>query len=284
MTDQVDGLAQYLADISEYSLITVETETELSKQIVQCKNPDKDAICQLILANTRLVIDIAKRYTQRGVPFRDLIQEGNIGLWKAAEKFDWKRGYKFSTYATWWVRQSVSRAIADQSRTIRMPVHMSDRVTRVFKSMNAILQETGEEPKIGDVATRARLTVHEVKDALNRFNTVNTASLNEARFTNDEDETGLYVFLEDDQPPVQNVVDRSDLEYAVDEVLTTLTGREAKIVQLRFGLNGSFPHTLEEVGQKFGLTRERVRQIEAKALRKLRHPRRARKLYGYIER
>ena len=166
MTDQVDGLAQYLADISEYSLITVEIETELSKQIVRRESPDKGAICQLILANTRLVIDIAKRYTQRGVPFRDLIQEGNIGLWKAAEKFDWKRGYKFSTYATWWIRQGISRAIADQSRTIRMPVHMNDRVTRVFKAMNNLLQETGEEPEIKDIAKQAHLTEHEVKDWL----------------------------------------------------------------------------------------------------------------------
>lgn len=282
MTDQVDGLVQYLTDISEYSLITVETETELSKQIVRRKNPDKEAICQLILGNTRLVIDIAKRYTQRGVPFRDLIQEGNIGLWKAAEKFDWRRGYKFSTYATWWVRQGVSRAIADQSRTIRMPVHMNDRVTRVFKAMNAILQETGEEPEIGDVATRARLTIHEVKDAMNRFNTVNTASLDESCFTNDEDEADLYIFLEDDRPAAQDVVDKTDLEDAVDEVLTSLTAREARIIQLRFGLGNGLSHTLEQVGHKFGITRERVRQIEAQALCKLRHPRRARKLYGYI--
>lgn len=282
MTDQVDGLAQYLADISEYSLITVEIETELSKQIVRRESPDKGAICQLILANTRLVIDIAKRYTQRGVPFRDLIQEGNIGLWKAAEKFDWKRGYKFSTYATWWIRQGISRAIADQSRTIRMPVHMNDRVTRVFKAMNNLLQETGEEPEIKDIAKQAHLTEHEVKDALNRFNTVNTSSLDEPRFTND-DEAGLYVFFEDDQPPAQDVVDQSDLEIEIEDVLTTLTAREAKIIQLRFGLADHLPHTLEEVGRKFGITRERVRQIEANALRKLRHPRRARKLSGYIE-
>lgn len=279
-----DGLAQYLADISEYSLITVETETELSKRIIGCENPDKEAICQLILGNTRLVVDIAKRYMHKGVPFRDLIQEGNIGLWKAAEKFDWERGYKFSTYATWWVRQGVSRAIADQSRTIRMPVHMNDRVTRVFKSMNAILQETGEEPKIADIAERARLTEHEVEDALNRFNTVNVASLDESRFTNDEDEADLYIFLEDDQPPAQAVVDQSDLETSIEDILTTLAAREARIIQLRFGLTDGKPHTLEEVGHKFGITRERVRQIEAQALCKLRHPRRARKLYGYIDR
>lgn len=165
-----------------------------------------------------------------------------------------------------------------------MPVHMNDRVTRVFKAMNAILQETGEEPEIKDIAKHARLTEYEVEDALNRFKTVNTVSLDEPCFTNDEDEAGLIFFFEDDQQPVQAVVDGTDLETSIEEVLTTLTAREAKIIQLRFGLASASPHTLEQVGCKFGVTRERVRQIEAQALCKLRHPRRARKLYGYIER
>jgi RNA polymerase primary sigma factor len=235
----------------------------------------------LIKANTRLVISIAKRYIGRGVPFLDLIQEGNLGLMKAVGKYDYKRGFRFSTYATWWIRQTITRAIADQSRTIRVPVHMSDRIRQLYRTSHSLEQKLGQAPSIEELAQAMDLPTQKV-DWMMRVSWL-PLSL-ESPINDDGEEAELGMFVEDklSPTPIQSAYSRL-LTEKIEEVLDTLPPREARILRLRFGLENGRTYTLEEVGQKFGLTRERIRQIEGKALRRLRHPRRARQLKGYLE-
>ena len=279
MTDPLpDNIVLYLEDISNYSLIEPATEKALSRLIIRKKNPDKEAIKELFLANVRLVVSIAKKYAQRGVDLEDLIQEGNLGLWKACEKFDYKRGYKFGTYATWWIRQGVSRALADQSRTIRMPVHMNERIIAIRKAYSAIEKGTGQTPDIDQIADVINTTPEVIQFALQKNKLVSTLSLDMPAF---DDEGDFYELL------VRNgneasLADYEKLKEIIEDVLSSLNFREARILRLRFGLCDNVPHTLQEVGEKFGVTRERIRQIEGIALRKLRHPRRARKLKDFI--
>jgi len=234
---------------------------------------------QLIKANTRLVVSVAKRYIGRGVPFLDLIQEGNLGLMRAVEKFEPKRGFRFSTYATWWIRQTITRAIADQGRTIRVPVHMSDRIRQMYRVANDLEQKLGRPATNNELAEEMGVDSKKVKWMLRVSWT--PISLESPLGDDDESEFGMFVEDETTPSPAQ-VVYQEMLRERVNQVLSTLSPREARILRLRFGIGEDQPHTLEEVGQKFGLTRERIRQIEGKALRRLRHPRRARMLREYL--
>ncbi|HLV44033.1 MAG TPA: RNA polymerase sigma factor RpoD [Aggregatilineales bacterium] len=301
-TDDTVGL--YLKEMAQVPLLSTEEEVELARrlengylaaeklgngiaslsteEIEQLRvyvNEGLAARDHLIKANTRLVVSIAKKYIGRGVPFLDLIQEGNLGLMKAVEKFDFRRGFRFSTYATWWIRQTITRAIADQGRTIRVPVHMSDRIRRLYKTARQLEQVNGRKPTPEEIADVLDMEPRKVQWMLR----VSWQPLSLEHPVGEEEDSELGSFIEDDTTPTPtDSVQDHLLREKVEELLSTLTPREARILRLRFGLQNGRSYTLEEVGQKFGLTRERIRQIEGKALRRLRHPRRSRQLRDYL--
>ena len=299
-----DTVGMYLKEMSRVPLLTVEEELDLAIRIVKgrqakqekiklagrqnaIKRSQLEAIIEegqrarehLIKANTRLVVSIAKHYMGRGIAFLDLIQEGNLGLMKAVEKYDHTRGFRFSTYATWWIRQTISRAISDQGRTIRVPVHMIDRIRQLYKANHDLEQKLGRQPTIEELAEHVDLPVQRVQWIMK----VSWQPLSLESPVGDEEDSELGQFIEDDvsPTPLQSAY-QSMLKDKLEEILSTLSPREARVLRLRFGLDDGTTYTLEEVGQKFGLTRERIRQIEGRALRQLRHPKRARQLKDYL--
>lgn len=299
-----DTVGLYFKEMSQVPLLSLEEEINLAKSIEngnfatmelassngnctpqQIKELDASiqdgrlARDQLIKANTRLVVSVAKKYVGHGVPFLDLIQEGNLGLMRAVEKFEYQRGFRFSTYATWWIRQTITRAIADQGRTIRVPVHMTDRIRQMYRLSYEMEQRLGRPATMDELATEMHLDPKKVKWMVR----VSWTPISLESPIGDDDESELGMFVEDNNSPSPaQIVYQQMLRERVNEVLSTLSPREARILRLRFGLDNDRPYTLEEVGQKFGLTRERIRQIEGKALRRLRHPRRARMLREYL--
>ncbi len=272
-----DPVRMYLKEIGRVPLLTAEEEVTLAKRI---EAGDEEAKRKLAEANLRLVVSIAKRYVGRGMLFLDLIQEGNLGLIKAVEKFDYRKGYKFSTYATWWIRQAITRAIADQARTIRIPVHMVETINKLIRVQRQLLQEYGREPAPEEIAKEMGITVERVREILK----VAQEPVSLETPIGEEEDSHLGDFIEDeDAPAPAEAAGYQLLKEQLEEVLDTLTNREEKVLRLRFGLNDGRARTLEEVGQVFGVTRERIRQIEAKALRKLRHPTRSKKLKDYLD-
>ena len=267
-----DPVRIYLKEIGRVPLLTPEEETELAEQIL---NGNAQAGQRLVEANLRLVVSIAKRYLGRGMPFLDLIQEGNLGLMKAVEKFDHTKGFKFSTYATWWIRQAITRAIADQARTIRIPVHMGETINKIKKASGQLLHENGHEPSIDEIAEYLNTPVDKIREAIRAAQ--EPVSLETP--IGEEEDSHLGDFIPDESALTpQDAASQALLKEQLDAVLSTLTPREEKVIRLRFGLDDGRPRTLEEVGEVFEVTRERIRQIEAKALRKLRHPSRSKKL------
>lgn len=296
-----DSVGLYLREMACVPLLSFEEEVAIAERIL-AGNAASEALASaegeererlaaiveegrlardhIIRANTRLVVSIAKRYMGRGVPFLDLIQEGNLGLIKAVEKFDHRRGYRFSTYATWWIRQTITRAIADQGRTIRVPVHMSDRIRNIYRVVRQLEQELGRKPTTEEIALELKLDPRKVAWLLK----VSWRPLSLERPVGEEEESELGSFLEDESAPTPSQSAYQNLlREKLEEVLGTLSPREARILRLRFGLHNGEQYTLEEVGQKFGLTRERIRQIEGRALRRLRHPRRSRHLRDFLQ-
>ncbi len=272
-----DPVRMYLKEIGKVSLLTGEEEIELAKRM---EAGDEDAKKRLAEANLRLVVSIAKRYVGRGMLFLDLIQEGNLGLIKAVEKFDYRKGYKFSTYATWWIRQAITRAIADQARTIRIPVHMVETINKLIRVNRQLLQELGREPTPEETAAEMNLPVERVREILK----ISQEPVSLETPIGEEEDSHLGDFIQDDNVPVPaEAAAFTLLKEQLGEVLQTLTEREQKVLELRFGLKDGRARTLEEVGKEFNVTRERIRQIEAKALRKLRHPSRSRKLKDYLD-
>ncbi|MCH5265317.1 MAG: RNA polymerase sigma factor RpoD [Lachnospiraceae bacterium] len=272
-----DPVRMYLKEIGKVPLLTAEEEKELAMKMEQ---GDGEAKKRLAEANLRLVVSIAKRYVGRGMLFLDLIQEGNLGLIKAVEKFDYRKGYKFSTYATWWIRQAITRAIADQARTIRIPVHMVETINKLIRVQRQLLQELGREPYPEEIASKMNLPVERVRE----IQKISQEPVSLETPIGEEEDSHLGDFIQDDNVPVPAEAAAFTLlkEQLVD-VLNTLTEREQKVLRLRFGLDDGRARTLEEVGKEFDVTRERIRQIEAKALRKLRHPSRSRKLKDYLD-
>ena len=272
-----DPVRMYLKEIGKVPLLSAEEEKDLAMRM---EKGDEEAKKRLAEANLRLVVSIAKRYVGRGMLFLDLIQEGNLGLIKAVEKFDYKKGYKFSTYATWWIRQAITRAIADQARTIRIPVHMVETINKLIRVQRQLLQELGREPYPEEIAEKMNLPVDRVRE----IQKISQEPVSLETPIGEEEDSHLGDFIQDDNVPVPSeAAAETMLKEQLDEVLKTLTEREKKVLRLRFGLDDQRARTLEEVGKEFDVTRERIRQIEAKALRKLRHPSRSRKLKDYLE-
>ena len=272
-----DPVRTYLKEIGKVPLLTAEEEIELAKRM---ELGDEEAKKRLAEANLRLVVSIAKRYVGRGMLFLDLIQEGNLGLIKAVEKFDYRKGYKFSTYATWWIRQAITRAIADQARTIRIPVHMVETINKLIRVSRQLLQELGREPTPEEIAEEMNMPVERVREILK----ISQEPVSLETPIGEEEDSHLGDFIQDDNVPVPaDAAAFTLLKEQLVEVLSTLTDREQKVLRLRFGLDDGRARTLEEVGKEFNVTRERIRQIEAKALRKLRHPSRSRKLKDYLD-
>ena len=272
-----DPVRMYLKEIGKVPLLSAEEEIELAKRM---ELGDQEAKKRLAEANLRLVVSIAKRYVGRGMLFLDLIQEGNLGLIKAVEKFDYRKGYKFSTYATWWIRQAITRAIADQARTIRIPVHMVETINKLIRVSRQLLQELGREPTPEEIAKEMDMSVERVREILK----ISQEPVSLETPIGEEEDSHLGDFIQDDNVPVPaDAAAFTLLKEQLEEVLGTLTEREQKVLTLRFGLEDGRARTLEEVGKEFNVTRERIRQIEAKALRKLRHPSRSRKLKDYLE-
>ena len=271
-----DPVRMYLREIGRIPLLTFDQELDLAKRIL---DGDEDAKKQLAESNLRLVVSIAKKYVGRGMLFLDLIQEGNMGLIKAVEKFDYTKGFKFSTYATWWIRQAITRAIADQARTIRIPVHMVETINKLIRTSRHLLQQLGREPTPEEIAEEMEIPVEKVMEIQKIAQ--DPVSLETPR--GEEDESHLGDFIQDDDSPApHDSAAYTLLKEQLEEVMNTLTPREAKVLKLRFGLEDGKARTLEEVGREFEVTRERIRQIEAKALRKLRHPSRSKKLRDYM--
>ena len=271
-----DPVRMYLREIGKIPLLTFEEELELAKQVLEGNEEAKQKLAE---SNLRLVVSIAKKYVGRGMLFLDLIQEGNMGLIKAVEKFDYKKGYKFSTYATWWIRQAITRAIADQARTIRIPVHMVETINKLIRTSRHLLQQLGREPSPEEIATEMEISVEKVME----IQKIAQDPVSLETPIGEEDDSHLGDFIQDeDSPAPQDSAAYTLLKEQLEEVMNTLTPREAKVLKLRFGLEDGRARTLEEVGREFMVTRERIRQIEAKALRKLRHPSRSKKLKDYM--
>ena len=275
-----DPVRMYLKEIGKIPLLTPEEELEVAKDLVSEDEKARDAARKRMSeANLRLVVSIAKRYVGRGMQLLDLIQEGNLGLMKAVEKFDYTKGYKFSTYATWWIRQSITRAIADQARTIRIPVHMVETINKVLRTTHSMVQSLGREPTTQEIAAELHMDVQKVEEILK----IAQEPVSLETPIGEEDDSHLGDFIQDDdasQPAEE--ASYTLLREQLEEVLKTLTPREEEVLRMRFGLIDGKPHTLEEVGKKFDVTRERIRQIESKALRKLRHPSRSKKLRDFL--
>ena len=275
-----DPIRMYLKEIGKIKLLTPEEELEVAKKMVEGTEEERDAARKRMSeANLRLVVSIAKRYVGRGMQLLDLIQEGNLGLMKAVEKFDYTKGYKFSTYATWWIRQSITRAIADQARTIRIPVHMVETINRVLRTSHAMVQKLGREPTTTEIAQELHMDVSKVEEILK----IAQEPVSLETPIGEEEDSHLGDFIQDDeasQPSEE--ASYTLLREQLEEVLSTLSPREEQVLRMRFGLVDGKPHTLEEVGKEFDVTRERIRQIESKALRKLRHPSRSKKLRDFL--
>ena len=275
-----DPVRMYLKEIGKVPLLTADEEIEIAKKMLE-GGPDAEAAKKkLAEANLRLVVSIAKRYVGRGMLFLDLIQEGNLGLIKAVEKFDYTKGFKFSTYATWWIRQAITRAIADQARTIRIPVHMVETINKLIRVSRQLLQEKGREPQPEEIAEAMGISVEKVREIVK----IAQEPVSLETPIGEEEDSHLGDFIQDDDaPPPAEAASFTLMKEQLMSVLDTLTPREKKVLSLRFGLEDGRQRTLEEVGQEFNVTRERIRQIEAKALRKLRHPSRSKKLKDYLE-
>ena len=272
-----DPVRMYLKEIGKVPLLTAEEEIDLAKRMEQ---GDEEAKKRLAEANLRLVVSIAKRYVGRGMLFLDLIQEGNLGLIKAVEKFDYRKGYKFSTYATWWIRQAITRAIADQARTIRIPVHMVETINKEIRVSRQLLQELGREPTPEEIAEEMNISVDRVREILK----ISQEPVSLETPIGEEEDSHLGDFIPDNHAQSPNdAANNTMLKEQLNEVLATLTPREADVLRMRYGLDNEPPRTLEDVGKAFNVTRERIRQIEAKALRKLRHPSRSKKVRDYLE-
>ena len=272
-----DPVKIYLKEIGRVPLLSMDEEKQLAERMAQGDSSAKKRLCE---ANLRLVVSIAKKFVGRGMQFLDLIQEGNLGLLKAVEKFDYNKGFKFSTYATWWIRQAITRAIADQARTIRIPVHMVETITKVKKASSQLLHETGHDPTTEEIAERLEMPVERIQEIIRIAQ--DPVSLETP--IGEEEDSHLGDFIEDENALApEDAASLMLLKEQLDKVLSTLTEREAKVLRLRFGLEDGRSRTLEEVGKEFDVTRERIRQIEAKALRKLRHPSRSKKVKDFLD-